>query len=32
VTAMNTKGLWIYCIRFTDEQGVPLPDLKFRRE
>ncbi len=32
LTTMNVKGLWIYCVRFTDEHGVPLPDLKFRRE
>jgi hypothetical protein len=32
ITTMNATGLWIYCLRFTDEQGVPLPDLKFRRE
>ena len=32
VTTMNTTGLWIYCLRFTGDQGVPMPDLKFRRE
>jgi hypothetical protein len=32
LTTMNSTGLWIYCLRFTDHQGIPLPDLKFRRE
>ncbi|NLP11311.1 hypothetical protein GX408_13025 [bacterium] len=32
VTSINSHGSWIFALRLTDEQGIPLPGVSFRLE